>query len=100
MLFVVGIVIGSFIAARLLSAEQAALLPSHYHSAKGAVALLAGGVLVGFGTRYAGGCTSGHAIMGMSGLNWPSLVATLSFFAGGLSAVWGYQTFFGPEMPQ
>lgn len=42
-----------------------------------------GGFLVGFGTRYAGGCTSGHAIMGLSNLQWPSLVATISFMAGG-----------------
>jgi hypothetical protein len=46
--------------------------------------LFAGGLLVGFGTRYADGCTSGHSIMGMSSLKWPSLVATLSFFVGGL----------------
>jgi uncharacterized membrane protein YedE/YeeE len=38
---------------------------------------------VGFGTRYAGGCTSGHAIMGLSTLQWPSLVATCCFMAGG-----------------
>jgi len=42
-----------------------------------------GGFLVGFGTRYAGGCTSGHAIMGLSTLQWPSLVATISFMTGG-----------------
>lgn len=42
-----------------------------------------GGFLVGFGTRYAGGCTSGHTIMGLSNLQWPSLVATISFMAGG-----------------
>jgi uncharacterized membrane protein YedE/YeeE len=39
--------------------------------------------LVGFGTRYAGGCTSGHAIMGISSLQWPSLVATIFFMLGG-----------------
>jgi uncharacterized membrane protein YedE/YeeE len=38
---------------------------------------------VGFGTRYAGGCTSGHSIMGLSNLQWPSLVATISFMVGG-----------------
>jgi len=38
---------------------------------------------VGFGTRYAGGCTSGHAIMGLSNLQLPSLIATISFMAGG-----------------
>ena len=42
-----------------------------------------GGFLVGFGTRYAGGCTSGHAIMGISNLQWPSLVATVFFMLGG-----------------
>lgn len=48
------------------------------------VSLVAGGFLVGFGTRYANGCTSGHAIMGLSLLNVGSLVATLGFFAGGV----------------
>lgn len=52
-------------------------------SAKGLLLTVAGGFLVGFGTRYAGGCTSGHAIMGLSTLQWPSLVATISFMAGG-----------------
>lgn len=50
---------------------------------KGFVMIVIGGFLVGFGTRYAGGCTSGHAIMGLSNLQWPSLVATISFMAGG-----------------
>jgi uncharacterized membrane protein YedE/YeeE len=45
--------------------------------------MVVGGVLVGFGTRYAGGCTSGHAIMGLSTLQWPSLVATCCFMIGG-----------------
>lgn len=52
-------------------------------SAKGLIMMVAGGFLVGFGTRYAGGCTSGHAIMGLSNLQLPSLVATVSFMAGG-----------------
>ncbi|GGL19997.1 YeeE/YedE family protein [Deinococcus radiotolerans] len=42
------------------------------------------GLLVGFGTRYGGGCTSGHAITGLSTLQLPSLIATVSFFAGGI----------------
>ena len=46
--------------------------------------LLIGGFLVGFGARYAGGCTSGHAISGMSDLQLPSLIAVIGFFAGGL----------------
>jgi uncharacterized protein len=50
---------------------------------KGFILIVIGGFLVGFGTRYAEGCTSGHAISGLSNLQWPSLVATMSFMAGG-----------------
>jgi len=46
--------------------------------------LLIGGLLVGFGARYAGGCTSGHAISGLSNLQLPSLIAVIGFFIGGL----------------
>lgn len=52
-------------------------------TARGIILMVVGGFLVGFGTRYAGGCTSGHAIMGLSTLQWPSLVATCSFMLGG-----------------
>ena len=52
-------------------------------SMQGLLLTVAGGFLVGFGTRYAGGCTSGHAIMGLSNLQLPSLIATMSFMAGG-----------------
>lgn len=51
---------------------------------KGFVMLVIGGFLVGFGTRYAGGCTSGHAISGLSNLQLPSLIAVVGFFIGGL----------------
>lgn len=50
---------------------------------RGFIMMVGGGFLVGFGTRYAGGCTSGHAIMGLSMLQWPSLVATICFMVGG-----------------
>jgi len=50
---------------------------------RGFILMVVGGFLVGFGTRYAGGCTSGHAIMGLSNLQWPSLVATICFMIGG-----------------
>ena len=50
---------------------------------RGFILMVIGGFLVGFGTRYAGGCTSGHAIMGLSNLQLPSLIATISFMAGG-----------------
>ncbi len=48
------------------------------------VLMLGGGFLIGFGTRWAGGCTSGHAISGLANLQWPSLLAVIGFFAGGL----------------
>ena len=53
-------------------------------SLKGLLILVGGGFLVGFGSAYAGGCTSGHAIMGLADLQLPSLVAVIGFFAGGL----------------
>ena len=66
------------------------LLPSELFSwdavlsFKGLSILIIGGFLVGFGTRYAGGCTSGHAITGLSSLQRPSLIAVIGFFMGGL----------------
>lgn len=51
------------------------------------VILLIGGLLIGFGSRYAGGCTSGHAIAGLSNLQIPSLKAVIGFFVGGLLMV-------------
>jgi uncharacterized membrane protein YedE/YeeE len=107
--FVAGILIGGILAAQLLSnpnpvevnpklaAEMAGygitdysgLVPAEIFSwpqlltARGLIMMVFGGFLVGFGTRYAGGCTSGHAIMGLSNLQWPSLVATCCFMAGG-----------------
>ena len=107
--FVAGILIGGVIAAFLVTDpqpvqihpglaaelqgyglnEHSALLPvqlfnwSALLTARGFILIVAGGFLVGFGTRYAGGCTSGHAIMGLSTLQWPSLVATCFFMAGG-----------------
>lgn len=56
---------------------------SELFTARGFIMMVIGGFMVGFGTRYAGGCTSGHAIMGLSTLQWPSLVATVAFMAGG-----------------
>ncbi len=107
--FVTGIVVGSLIAMQLLAnpnpivinetlkteltgygiTQYDQLIPAeliNWHSLltiRGFVIMVAGGFMVGFGTRYAGGCTSGHAIMGLSNLQWPSLVATLSFMFGG-----------------
>ncbi|THH37983.1 YeeE/YedE family protein [Neolewinella litorea] len=50
--------------------------------------LVVGGFLIGFGTRWAGGCTSGHAISGLANLQLPSLVAVIGFFIGGLVMTW------------
>jgi uncharacterized membrane protein YedE/YeeE len=51
---------------------------------RGWLTLGVGGFLVGFGSRWAGGCTSGHAISGLATFQLPSLIAVLGFFAGGL----------------
>ncbi|MEW5770514.1 MAG: YeeE/YedE thiosulfate transporter family protein [Pseudomonadota bacterium] len=59
-----------------------------YPSVRNITYLFACGVLVGFGTRYAGGCTSGHAITGLSTMQLPSLYAVLGIFGGGLTASW------------
>ena len=56
---------------------------SQLFTARSFLMIVVGGFLVGFGTRYAGGCTSGHSIMGLANLQWPSLVATICFMAGG-----------------
>jgi len=53
-------------------------------TARGFIIIVVGGFLVGFGTRYAGGCTSGHSIFGLSTLQWPSLIATVCFMLGGM----------------
>lgn len=57
-------------------------------TARGLVMMVGGGVLVGFGTAYAGGCTSGHAISGLADFQLPSLIAVVGFFAGGLFGTW------------
>lgn len=58
-----------------------------FYSPKKIVFLIIGGVLIGFGSRYAGGCTSGHAISGLSNFQLPSLKAVIGFFIGGLIMV-------------
>lgn len=55
---------------------------------RGFVSVVVGGFLVGFGTAYAAGCTSGHAISGLANLQLPSLIAVVGFFAGGLAATY------------
>ena len=111
LLFLVGAILGGFVAAHFLSVDQhpaiaqetvdnlkamgfasagEAYAPTELFekfSVKNVLILLLGGVLVGFGSRYAGGCTSGHAISGLSNLQWPSLLAVVGFFIGGLLMV-------------
>ncbi|SFS63785.1 YeeE/YedE family protein [Lutibacter maritimus] len=57
-------------------------------SLKGFLILIIAGIMVGFGARWAGGCTSGHAIVGLSNLELPSLISVIGFFIGGLIMTW------------
>ncbi|MCL4871140.1 MAG: YeeE/YedE family protein [Anaerolineae bacterium] len=88
LIFVAGVIIGAFIGNFLLSTEPVTFLPPQYATLPGMVVLFVGGILIGFGTRYADGCTSGHTIMGISALSLSSLIATVFFFVGGLLATW------------
>ena len=86
--FVFGVAIGAVLMQFILSPTPKQFLPDFYYGVKGYIILFAGGLLIGFGTRYANGCTSGHAITGLSLLNPASLVATLSFFISGMLFTW------------
>ncbi|MBK8441982.1 MAG: YeeE/YedE family protein [Sphingobacteriales bacterium] len=107
--FVAGILIGGFISMQWLSNPESIIIDprlsaelstygitkieglvpeqlfnwSDVWTVRGFIMTVIGGLLVGFGTRYAGGCTSGHAIMGLSTLQLPSLIATICFMVGG-----------------
>lgn len=109
LVFVFGIFLGGFVAANFLSNPNQIIVNESLKSdlasygitnysnlvpidlvsweslftVRGFILMVIGGFLVGFGTRYAGGCTSGHSIMGLSNLQWPSLVATICFMIGG-----------------
>ena len=89
LVFVIGILVGGFVATFLLSNHPIEFLPDHYRNPWGAVRLLIGGALVGFGARYAGGCTSGHSITGIANLSRSSIIATIFFFVGGVAVTWG-----------
>ncbi len=82
--FVIGIAIGGFFASNVYINNSVNYLPANYYSFWGVLTLFIGGLLVGFGTRYANGCTSGHSITGLSMLKLSSLIATIAFFIGGL----------------
>lgn len=114
LLLMVGAVLGGFLASHFLSNNQipdlnpktveslkamgiesagTAYVPTElfgqeaFSDWKTLLILLVGGLLVGFGSRYAGGCTSGHSISGISNFQLPSLIATIGFFIGGLIMV-------------
>lgn len=110
LVFLVGAIVGGFIAKQFLSSDvpveisqatindlsklgiaaPVSLQPAELFSLdailsiKGFLVLAVGGLMVGFGSRYGGGCTSGHAISGLSDLQVPSLIAVVGFFIGGL----------------
>lgn len=112
LVFVLGVLIGGFIATNFLAnpntivinpqtiADLSALgikdfnglmpsdifAPENIFSVKGLIFFVIGGFMVGFGTRWAGGCTSGHAIMGISNLQVPSVIATCCFMVGGFAS--------------
>lgn len=110
LIFLLGAILGGFIAKQFLSTDSplniseatiadlsklgiaapVSLQPAELFgieailSIKGFLLLAMGGLMVGFGSRYAGGCTSGHAISGLSNLQMPSLIAVIGFFIGGM----------------
>jgi uncharacterized membrane protein YedE/YeeE len=112
--FAVGILIGGFIGGVILSNGEPVqispetvedikalgiqsfegLIPADLYSwdtlfsLKGLLVIVFGGFMIGFGSRYAGGCTSGHAIMGLSSLQFASLISVIFFFIGGLLMTW------------
>jgi uncharacterized protein len=85
--FIGGLLLGGYLAVHFLSAKPIEF-PEIY-AQRNYLPLFVGGLLIGFGARFANGCTSGHAITGLANLNWPSLIATICFFIGGLSVTWG-----------
>lgn len=111
LIFIVGAILGGYIGSNILAdpnpialssqtiqdlqaigieAPAEGLLPESLFnfdflfSLKGIILFVVGGFMIGFGTRWAGGCTSGHAITGLSNIQLPSLVAVIGFFIGGL----------------
>jgi uncharacterized protein len=108
--FVVGIFAGGFLAGILLShpanisitdettrqllsaglADTSGFVPAELFSFSalqtipGFIIMVIGGFFIGFGSRYAGGCVSGHSMTGISDLQWTSMLATACIFAGGI----------------
>ena len=113
--FIIGLILGGFVSNQWLTPDQtiainpqtvqdlsdlgianagSSYLPDEIFSLeaiftlKGFLILIVAGILVGFGSRYAGGCTSGHGIVGLSNLSIESVIAVSGFFIGGLIMTW------------
>jgi uncharacterized membrane protein YedE/YeeE len=111
--FLVGVMLGGYLGGRLFAApgvhlaeatradlarlgvpDMAGLYPaslfnwSSLLSIRGVIFIVLGGFLVGFGASYAGGCTSGHGVMGLAALQKPSILAVIAFFIGGMTMTW------------
>ncbi|MEL6657531.1 MAG: YeeE/YedE thiosulfate transporter family protein [Bacteroidota bacterium] len=119
MAFVLGAVLGGFVGAHLLTSPEAVAISSdtiahlkenfgmsypqgggflptevfNFTNPKGIILTIIGGFFVGFGARYGRGCTSGHAITGLSHLQLPSLLTVIGFFIGGLIMTWWIMPF-------
>ena len=91
--FAIGLILSGFVAIQFFGFSDAfVVLPmkkytvqaSNIYQLNNAVEFFIGGILVGFGARYANGCTAGHCIMGCSQFALSSILATICFFIGGL----------------
>lgn len=89
-MLVIGIVIGAFLSAQLSGAFQLRWIPGLWQDAFGTQAVprvvvaFIGGIFMGVGSRWAGGCTSGHGISGTLQLTVSSWIAAICFFIGGI----------------
>ena len=90
-MLVVGVIIGSFISAKLSGRFELNWIPPKWEATAGDavfirwIVALIGGIFMGFGARWAGGCTSGHGISGMMQLAVGSWLAAICFFVGGIA---------------
>jgi uncharacterized membrane protein YedE/YeeE len=89
-MLVIGVIVGAFISSKLSGTFAFRWVPPHWQAAVGDNAVtrwivaLIGGIIMGFGARWAGGCTSGHGISGTLQLAVSGWLATMSFFVGGI----------------
>lgn len=98
-LFVVGILLGGTLVQYGLGGAGVPLLIPANLTAFGVFGLFLGGIAVGFGTRWADGCTSGHTISGISNLSLSSVIASVCFIVGGTAASLVDRFVFGGIVP-